>query len=105
MNTHSRYILIGAALAMATAGLTAQAADQSGYFEQQRMITDGYFPQYTAVPRHHKPESQWTVAQNAHFEKERVADSNGSKPQKYVGPDQPAFFERHLFADALTSKR
>ncbi|HWH41310.1 MAG TPA: hypothetical protein VNU21_15805 [Usitatibacter sp.] len=105
MNIRTCNKLIGAALAVATAGLTAQAADQSRYFEEQRMISDGYFPQYNVAPRHHKQESAWTAAQNAQFVKERIADSNGSKPQKYVGPARPPFFERHLLADSLSSKR
>jgi hypothetical protein len=86
MNTRIRSNFVHALFATAAiASLGAQAAD-SGYFEEQRAISDGYFPQYNAAPRHAKPESALTAAQNEWLIRERIADSNGSKPQQFVPP-------------------
>ena len=76
--------LVGIALIAGAA--SAQAAGSSDYFEQQRMISDGYYPQYNVVPRATKPESAHTAAENAWFVKERIADSNGSRPVPFVAP-------------------
>jgi hypothetical protein len=68
----------------AFAALSVQAAPD--YFEQQRQITDGYYPQYNVAPRVTRPESARTAAENDWFVRERIADSNGSKPQQFVPP-------------------
>jgi hypothetical protein len=39
-------LMAGVILAAAAGSLGARAADQSAFFEQQREITDGYYPQY-----------------------------------------------------------
>jgi hypothetical protein len=49
MNTRNRNFLMAAILMAASATtLGAQAADQSAFFDQQRQISDGYYPQHTA---------------------------------------------------------
>ena len=49
MNTRNRNFLMAAMLVAASVtALGARADDQSAFFEQQREISDGYYPQYTA---------------------------------------------------------
>jgi hypothetical protein len=84
MRSITRKILMGAAFTAAAAAITAQA--DPDYYEQQRQITDGYYPQYNVVPRAQKPASPRTAAEDAWFDKERVSDSNGSKPVQFVPP-------------------
>jgi len=86
MSTRARSSFVHALFATAAlAGLGAHAADP-GFFEEQRMISDGYYPQYNVVPRQSKPESARTAAQNDWLVRERIADSDGSKPQPFVPP-------------------
>jgi hypothetical protein len=70
MSTRIRTIVI--ALALAVPALSSQAADQSAYFDQQRQITDGYYPVEDAQPApdraetpHQAAEEKWLASQIA----------------------------------------
>lgn len=50
MNSRKQRVLMaGVVLAAAASTFGARAADQSAFFEQQREITDGYYPQYVVT--------------------------------------------------------
>ena len=107
MKTRTRTALMAVAFAATAAALVSQAADQGNWFEQQRMISDGYYPQYTVAPRVTKPESPRTAAENAWLEKERIADSYGSKPVPFTPPpatvaSDSEHAEHHADASTLT---
>jgi len=42
-----KVVMAALVLATAASALGARAADQNAFFEQQREISDGYYPQYT----------------------------------------------------------
>src|SRR5258708_26499429 len=50
MNTLKKTILVAVAMSAAATALGSQAADQSAFFEQQRMLTDGYTAPFNVVP-------------------------------------------------------
>jgi hypothetical protein len=82
MNIRTQTLI--AAFALAASGGTALAADQQAFFNQQRQITDGYYPQYNVVPRNVGPTSEASRAEQAWLDAERVADSNGSRPVPFA---------------------
>jgi hypothetical protein len=91
MSTRTQTLI--AAFALLASGGTALAADQQAFFNQQRQITDGYYPQYNVVPRNVAPTSESSRAMQAWLDAERVADSNGSRPVPFasvtVSPVRP----------------
>ena len=73
MNTRNRILIAGALIASASA-LGAQAANQDAFFDQQRQISDGYYPQYTVHPTarsakpatlHQSEEDDWLTRERA----------------------------------------
>lgn len=98
MNTRIRTIFMAVALAAAATAMGSQAAgqpgsaDQGDYFGQQRQITDGYYPQYSVVvtPARVRPATQAQAAEDKWLDKERAADSNGSKPVRFSSPTAPS---------------
>jgi hypothetical protein len=73
MNARNRKFLMAAILVAASASsLGVRADDQSAFFDQQRQITDGYYPQYTAkdtsnsqTPEADAAEAMWFKHQMA----------------------------------------
>src|SRR5260370_22243738 len=64
--------MAGMLLAGSVTALGARADDQSAFFDQQRQITDGYYPQYTAkdtsksqTPESDAAEAMWFKHQMA----------------------------------------
>ena len=90
MNGRTRTILTAVAFAATAAALVARAADTVEWFEQQRMISDGYYPQPPVAPRATKPQTPRAGAENAWLEKERTSDSNVSKPVPFTSPSASA---------------
>ena len=90
MNIRTSTII--AALAIAASGGSALAADQKAFFEQQREITDGYYPQYNVVPTpaRQKPDTVVQRAETDWLNQERINDSNGSRPVLYPTPADAA---------------
>jgi hypothetical protein len=77
MNARTR-TLLGAAAWLAIASTTgARAADQSAFFDQQRQISDGYFPTYTvkATPQHEKAETRHQALEDQWLGRERAMGS------------------------------
>src|SRR5258708_37606310 len=74
MNTLKKTILVAVAMSAAATALGSQAADQSAFFEQQRMLTDGYTAPFNVVPTKRSmtpatpyqiPETNWLTAELA----------------------------------------
>jgi hypothetical protein len=88
MNTRMRMILMAGALAAAASSLGSQAADQSAFFEQQRQITDGYYPQYTVVPTpaRSKPATARTLQEDQWYGRERAQGSGNVAPVQFPVP-------------------
>lgn len=93
MNIRTRTILMTAAITAAAASLTATAADQHAFFEQQRQITDGYHPQYAVRERAaaKKPATPRQIAENRWLELERARGSGNVKPVPFPPPPETAF--------------
>jgi len=47
-NPNRKFVMAAILAALSAASFGAQAADQSAFFDQQREISDGYYPQYRA---------------------------------------------------------
>jgi hypothetical protein len=87
MNTRMKAVLATVMLACAASALSASAADQNTFFEQQRQITDGYYPQYNVkpTPARSKPATPHQVAESNWFAAERAWVGTAS-PQFPVAP-------------------
>ena len=88
MNTRTRTLLAAAASLAILSATGAHAADQSAFFDQQRMISDGYYPTYTVKPTpqrekvatlHQEQENQW-------FGRERAQGSGVVAPVPFPVP-------------------
>jgi hypothetical protein len=88
MNTRTRKTLIAAALIAATFAVSAHAADQDAFFEQQREMTEGYKPPYTIHPtaRQAKPATLHQVQENDWLTQERTVGSGAVGPVPFPVP-------------------
>ena len=86
MNAKARAIVM--AVAIASAAVSAQAADQSAFFEQQREMTDGYAAPSPIVstPARSKPETAHQAAENAWLTAERISDSGNHQQIPFPVP-------------------
>ncbi len=87
MNTLTKTILMAVAMSAAAAALNSQAADQSAFFEQQRMLTDGYTAPFNVVPtaRSMKPATPYQAAETKWLTAE-LARGPGSLPTPFPVP-------------------
>jgi hypothetical protein len=92
MNTRAKTIVMAVALAAAASALGSQAADQSAYFDQQRQLTDGYFPDEARLPsKPLKPATPYQTAQDKWLGAEIGVGSTSFKPIPFpVLADTPA---------------
>src|SRR5258708_4239734 len=65
MNTLKKTILMAVATSAAATALSSQGPDQSAFFEQQRMLTDGYTAPFTVGPtkRSMTPATPYQIAE------------------------------------------
>ncbi len=89
MNTLKKTILVAVAMSAAATALGSQAADQSAFFEQQRMLTDGYTAPFNVVPtkRSMTPATPYQAAETKWLTAE-VARGPGSLPTRFPVPEK-----------------
>lgn len=76
MNIRAKMILMAVASAAAASALSAQAADQSAWFEQQREMTDGNPQSHFVPPAQRKQGTPYQVALGKWFAVERTREGN-----------------------------
>jgi hypothetical protein len=88
MNIRTRTILMAGALIAAAATAGAQAADQDAFFQRQREITDGYYPQYNVKPtaRMSKPATLHQAQEDEWLNRERAMGSGVVAPVPFPVP-------------------
>ena len=78
MNSRKQKILMAAMVFAAAANaLGARAADQNAFFEQQREISDGYYPQYPVK----EPSSSATASADASLATKTAAVSGPAQAE------------------------
>jgi hypothetical protein len=89
MNTLTKTILVTVAMSAAATALSSQAADQSAFFEQQRMLTDGYTAPFNVVPtkRSMTPATPYQAAETKWLTAE-LARGPGSLPTPFPVPEK-----------------
>src|ERR1700682_3453237 len=92
MSNRTKTLLMAGALIAATSALSSQAADQSAFFDQQRQITDGFYPQYTVqpTPALQKPQTARQVAESRWLDLERAQGSTSVAPVPFPPPSAVA---------------
>ncbi|HEX4782212.1 MAG TPA: hypothetical protein VH301_15730 [Usitatibacter sp.] len=88
MNTRTRTLLAAAAWLAVASATGARAADQSAFFDQQRQISDGYYPTYTvsATPQREKPETRHQALEDRWLVRERAMGSGVVAPVPFPVP-------------------
>jgi hypothetical protein len=91
MNLRTRTIVTAVALAAFGSAQYSRAGLQEDFLEQQRLISDGYYPQAAvqARPSATKPATAHQLAENRWLELERARGSGNVSPVPFPPSDTP----------------